>query len=60
MIKFFTGNKNIEGLKKGNWVNKDDKLSTEPFKIVDNKSINEAVKFAMKAYEISANWSGLG
>jgi hypothetical protein len=57
-IKFFTGNSNIEGLRKGTWVNKDDKLSSEPFRIVDNESIKQAVNFAMKAYEISVNWPG--
>ncbi|MCJ7447724.1 MAG: endonuclease NucS [Bacteroidales bacterium] len=57
-IKFFTGNGNIEGLRKGTWVNKDDKLSSEPFKIVDNESIGQAVNFSLKAYEISVNWSG--
>lgn len=55
-IKFFTGNSNIEGLKKGTWVNKDDKLSSEPFRIVDPDSIKQAVNYAIKAYEISLKW----
>lgn len=57
-VKFFTGNSNIGGLKKGTWVNKDDKLSSEPYRIVDNESIKQAVNFALKAYEISVNWTG--
>jgi hypothetical protein len=58
-VKFFTGNGNMEGLRKGNWVNKDDKLSSEPFRVVDNDSIKQAVKFALKTYEISTNWNSV-
>lgn len=56
-IKFFTGNNNIDDLKKGTWVNKDDKLSSEPFRIVDNDSLNQAVHFAIKAHQIASDWT---
>ena len=57
-IKFFTGNSDIDGLKKGTWINKDDNLSSEPFRIVDNHSINQAVHFALTAHKIALEWAG--
>lgn len=57
-IKFFTGKSEIDGLKKGTWINKDDNLSNEPFRIVDNSLINQAVHFASMAYKIALEWEG--
>jgi hypothetical protein len=54
--RFFTGNKRIEGLKKANWVNKGDNLGSETFRIVDEATLSQAVRFALKAYEISVDW----
>jgi len=56
--KFFTGNSDLDGLKKGTWINKDDNLSSEPFRIVDNHSLNQAVHFALMAYKIALECAG--
>ena len=56
-LKFFTGDNSIKGLKKANWNYKDDKIGSETFRIVDSDSLNQAVDFALKAYEIAVDWS---
>lgn len=55
-LKFFTGNTTIEGLIKANWLNKGDNLGSETYRIVDDFSLKQALVFAMKAYEIGADW----
>ena len=56
-IYFFTGNSSINGLKKNNWINRGDNKGSETYRIFDKPSLERAVLFAMKAYEIALNWS---
>jgi hypothetical protein len=55
--KFFTGNSNIEGIRKANWVTSENYQGSETFRIVDDDSLKQAVQFALKAYEIAMNWA---
>jgi len=53
-IHYFTGNSNINGLKKANWVTGNDNHGSEFYRIVDEETLNKAITFALKAYEITA------
>ncbi len=53
---FFTGNSRIDGLEKGNWMQGEDNMGTKVYRITDSASLERAVLFAMKAYEITQNW----
>ena len=57
-IRCFTGNSTIEGLKKGIWVNKDDNLGSETYRIANNNTLINAVDFAIEAYKIAVDWTG--
>ncbi len=54
--KFFTGNSNIEGIRKANWVTSVNYQGSETFRIVDDDSLRQAIQFALKAYEIAKKW----
>ncbi len=56
-IKFFTGKSRIDGLQKGIWLKRGDNIGSKPHRIVDSTSLNHALLFAMKAYEIAKNWA---
>ena len=56
-VKYFTGNEKIEGLGKGIWLNREDNLGSNPFRVVDTASLRQAVQYAIKAYEIAMNWT---
>jgi hypothetical protein len=56
-LKFFTGNKTINGLIKANWRTGGDTLGSAPLKIFDIDSISQAVMFAVEAYKIANNWN---
>ncbi|HOW39507.1 MAG TPA: hypothetical protein PL123_03115 [Bacteroidales bacterium] len=55
-LKYFTGNSSIEGIIKANWIKGNDNVGSEPYRIMDESSINRAVEFAIKAYKIAVNW----
>ena len=55
-IKYFTGNSIIEGIIKANWVTGIDNMGSEPYRVMDEDSMINAVEFAIKAYEIAVDW----
>lgn len=55
--KFFSGGRNIYGISKSNWLNRNDNLGSKIFRIVDRFFLNEAINFALQAYEIAEEWS---
>lgn len=55
--RFFTGNRIIEGLIKANWMRKGDNQGSEIYRIVDDYTLDKAVNFAIKAYEIAVDWT---
>ena len=55
-LMYFTGNQLIDGLIKGNWVNKDDNLGCEVFRVTDDHTLRIAVKFGLESYYIAENW----
>lgn len=55
-LKYFTDNASIEGIIKANWIKGNDNVGSEPYRVRDESSIQRAVKFALKAYEIAVNW----
>lgn len=55
-LKFFTGPGRIDGLEKGIWLNRGDNMGSEPYRMRDEASLQRAVKLALKAYKIAANW----
>jgi hypothetical protein len=55
-IKYFTGKSLIKGIIKANWVTGDDNMGSEPYRVMDEASISQAVQFAINAYEIAVNW----
>ncbi|HOF21272.1 MAG TPA: hypothetical protein PLO24_08460 [Bacteroidales bacterium] len=55
---FFTGDKIIRGLGKGNWVYKNDNKGSETFKIENEFTLNEALNYSLEAFNIATEWSG--
>lgn len=55
-ILFFTGHQQIEGLVKGNWENGKDNLGCKRFRVLDDHSLRQAIKFGLELYHIAENW----
>jgi hypothetical protein len=55
-VKFFSGSSTIEELEKGTWSSKNDHLSTQPFRIEDDTSLNQALNYAFQAYGVTNEW----
>ena len=55
-LKFFTGAKTIQGVKKGAWLNKSDNLGSNPFHVQDEISLTNALSHSLEAFGIAANW----
>ena len=53
-ILYFTGKGNIPGLEKRNWLNKDDNMGSETYKITDDAAIKKAVGFALAAWDLAS------
>ena len=56
-LKFFTGHSTIDGLGKGNWLNRGDNLGSKTYRLADGAGVKRAVRFAIKAHEIAADWA---
>jgi hypothetical protein len=55
-IKFFTGNSEIEGLNKANWVTALDNNGSETYRVHEMTEIDKAVSFSVNAYRIAEEW----
>ena len=51
--RFFTGNAEIPGQEKGNWLHSKDDAGCKMFRIVDNNTLEKALDFAYVAYGIA-------
>jgi len=56
-LKFFTGHKDILGLEKGIWLNKNDNMGSKPYHVFDNTTLNQALQYAIEAHKIAEEWS---
>jgi hypothetical protein len=56
---FFTGKSSIAGIGKRNWLHLEDNLGSQPHRIVDKTSLDRALSFAVEAYHIASEWTGL-
>jgi hypothetical protein len=56
-LRFFTGDNKIEGLRKSLWINGNDNLGSENFRVVDDNALQRAIEFAIKSYDIALSWS---
>ncbi len=56
-LRFFTGDSKIEELRKGLWVNGNDNLGSENFRVVDDNALQRAIEFAIMSYDIALSWS---
>lgn len=55
-ILFFTGDSNIPGLKKANWLRGDDNHGCKMVKIKDYSQFETAINYSAKAYKIAHAW----
>ena len=56
-VNFWTGDKNIEGLKKGTWLSgKSEFTGSERIAIRDRNDFDQVFKFALEAYKIAKEW----
>jgi hypothetical protein len=56
---YFTGNKTIDLLRKGNWLKANDNLGSERFRIIDECTLKLGIKFALESHKIAAEWEVL-
>jgi len=56
-MRFFSGDKLIPRISKGIWVNKNDNLGSETFRIKDEITLQEALRIALDSYNIAEEWS---
>jgi len=52
-LVFYTGKDKISGLAKGNWNDGGDNCGSKTFRIENDKSLSEALKFADRSFEIA-------
>jgi hypothetical protein len=52
-VGFFTGDQTIDGLEKGNWMGVRKNAGSETYRVHDAESLQRAVVYAVKAYEIA-------
>jgi hypothetical protein len=55
--KFFTGDKSILGIEKGIWINKNDNLGSQAFRISNETALKNALDFSAEAFNIAVDWS---
>jgi hypothetical protein len=55
-LKCFTGEKSINGIGKGIWINKNDNHGSTPFRIPDNKALQQALDLSVEAFNIASDW----
>jgi hypothetical protein len=55
---YFTGKQDIEGLIKGNWVTGDDNLGCVRYRVSDDHTLGQAIRFGLESYYIAHSWKG--
>lgn len=55
-ILFFTGKQEIKGLDKANWSTGSDNSGCVRFKVSDDRSMKQAIRFGLLSYFIADNW----
>ena len=55
-VQCFTGSGLIDGLKKANWITGSDNLGSPKFRVTDENTLQMAIKFGLKAYELALDY----